>query len=309
MDPSRPPSYSLRQLRYFVAVAESGTIRAAAARLRVAESAVSMSLTELERALRVQLVLRQRARGVQITSSGQAMLRLAKALLHQAHQLEAEVSGAGVVLSGPLSIGCYPMLGPTVLPRLLSGFAELHPGVVVDFHEDTQDRLYRRLADGELDVAIMYDLELPSTLRRAELDDRLPYVLLAADHPLAASPLDLREIEHEPMVLLDAPPSGNHALKLCADAGVRPAVRYRTGTYETARALVGRGLGWALLVTLPRSSITYEGLPVVATPLRRPQPDPVRVVLVWSDGSGLGRRAREFIRFATSTLDSEPRLL
>src|SRR5436305_14964609 len=95
VDTPRPPAYSLRQLQYFVVVAESGTIRAAAARLHVAESAVSMSLTELERTLQVQLVVRRRAHGVQITPSGRATLRLAKALLHQAHELEAEISGEG----------------------------------------------------------------------------------------------------------------------------------------------------------------------------------------------------------------------
>ena len=298
MDPTRPPGYSLRQLQYFVAVAEAGTVRAAAANLHVAESAVSVALTELERILRVQLVVRRRARGVQITPSGRATLRLAKALLHQAHELEVEVSGEGAVLTGPLAIGCYPMLGPTSLPGLLSGFSALHPGVAVDFHEDTQDRLRRGLTNGELDVAIMYDLDLAPELPRAELDRRLPYVLLAADHPLAGTPIDLRQVEHEPMVLLDAPPSSNHALKLCADVGFSPSIRYRTGTYETARALVGRGLGWCLLVTQPRTSVTYEGLAVVPSPLVSPRADPVRVVLAWLDDAGLSRRAREFIRMA-----------
>jgi DNA-binding transcriptional LysR family regulator len=299
-----PPSYSLRQLLYFVTVAEAGTIRAAAARLHVAESAVSVALTELERTLRVQLLVRRRAHGVMLTPSGRASLRLAKALLHQAQELEAEVSGVGGVLSGPLAIGCYPMLGPTTLPRLLSEFSALHPAVAIDFQEDTQDRLHRRLADGELDLAIMYDLELPPGLPRAELDRRIPYVLLPADHPMAAAPLDLRDLEREPMVLLDAPPSTNHALHLCTHAGIQPAIRYRTVNYETARALVGRGLGWTLLVTLPHAQMTYEGLALAAARLTFPVPDPVRVVLAWLDDAGLSRRAREFIRFAAGDRDT-----
>jgi DNA-binding transcriptional LysR family regulator len=285
---------------YFVTVAESGTIHAAAIRLHVAESAVSVALTDLERTLHVQLVVRRRAHGVMLTPSGRTTLQLAKALLHQAHELEAEASGTGGLLTGPLVIGCYPGLGPTTLPRLLSGFSALHPGVAINFHEDTQDRLHRRLADGELDLAIMYDLELPAELPRAELDRRTPYVLLSADHAMATAPLDLRDLEREPMVLLDAPPSSGHALALCAQAGVQPAIRYRTENYETARALVGRGLGWTVLLTLPRTQMTYEGLDLAVTQLRYPVPDPVRVVLAWVDDTGLSRRAREFIRFALS---------
>lgn len=145
----------------------------------------------------------------------------------------------------------------------------------------------------------MYDLELPPELPRAELDRRIPYVLLPADHPLAGAPLDLRELERVPMVLLDAPPSSNHALSVCAQADIRPTIGHRTKNYETARALVGRGLGWTVLVTRPRVQMTYEGRAVVATELKYPVPDPVRVVLVWPDNSALSRRAREFIRYAT----------
>ncbi|WP_326835301.1 LysR substrate-binding domain-containing protein [Amycolatopsis rhabdoformis] len=309
MDPARLPSFSLRQLLYFVTAAESGTIRAAAARLHVAESAVSVALTELERAVDAQLVVRRRAHGVTLTPSGRTTLRLAKALLHQARELEEETAGEGAALTGPLAIGCYPMLGPSSLPRLLSGFAGLHPGVTVDFHEDTQDRLHRRLADGELDLAIMYDLDLPESLPRTELDRRVPHVLLPPDHALARGPLDLRDLEPEPMVLLDAPPSTNHALAVCAQAGIRPSIRYRTVNFETARALVGRGLGWTLLVTLPSSPVTYEGLEVVTLYPDYPVLDPVRVVLTWPDDARLSRRAREFLRFAAGHTSENPRSL
>lgn len=298
MDAKRPPSYSLRQLLYFAAVADAGTIRAAAAQLHIAESAVAAAVSDLERVLGVQLLVRRRAHGVSLTPSGRSTVSLAKALLHQAHELEAEVSGTSKVLTGPLAIGCYPMLGPTVLPRLLSDFSELHPAVIIDFHEDTQDRLHRRLTDGELDIAIMYDLDLPNGLARAELDHRVPYVLLPHDHPRAGAPLDLRQLADQPMVLLEAPPSTNHALLLCAQAGITPPIRYRTGNYETARALVARGLGWSLLLTRPHSQISYEGLGLTPTPLARPVAEPVRAVLAWPDDAELSRRAREFIDFA-----------
>jgi DNA-binding transcriptional LysR family regulator len=303
--PARAPSFSLRQLLYFTAAAEAGTIREAAARLHVTESAVSVAITELERAVKVQLCVRRRAHGVSLTPSGRSVLRRAQVLLRQAGELEAEASGGGAVLTGPLALGCYPSLGPTTLPGLLSGFGELHPGVVIDFWEDTQDQLHRRLADGELDLAIMYDLDLPPELRRKVLDVRQPHVLLSVDHPLAGADLDLAALESEPMVLLDAPPSSGHALRICELAGIRPAIRYRTGNFETARALVGRGLGWTLLVSRPQLDFSYEGLGVVAVEPVRPLLDPVRIVLAWPGDAALSPRAREFIRFVEHR-DSDP---
>lgn len=138
----------------------------------------------------------------------------------------AEVAGRGEVLTGPLTIGCYPSLGPTALPRLLAGFQQPHPGVVVDFREDTQEALCRRLTDGELDRVITHDLDLPAGLARTEIAARQPYVLLADDHPLASGEQDaglkLTALCAEPMVLLDAPPSSFHALRTCADAEWSP---------------------------------------------------------------------------------------
>jgi len=126
-------------------------------------------------------------------------------LLRQAGELAAEASGGPGALAGPLAVGCYPSLGPTTMPGLLSGFAERHPAVMVDFAEHTQEELCQRLISGELDLVITYDLELPAELQRIELHSRRPYVLLARDHPLAATALDLTALEPEPMVLLDGP--------------------------------------------------------------------------------------------------------
>jgi DNA-binding transcriptional LysR family regulator len=289
------PSYTLRQLHYFVAVADAGTIRAAAERLHVAESAISVAITDLERSLKVQLCVRRRAHGVTLTSSGRAVVRRARVLLHHARELETE-TGGGSVSAGRLAVGCHPVLGSLTLPRLLSGFNDQHPGVAINAHEQGQDELYRRLVNGELDLAIMYDVDVPSGLRRLELDRHLLHVILAADHQLADKKLDMQALASEPMVLLDLPPNACHALRICREAGIRPTVQYRTGGYGIAHALVGRGLGWTLLPARPERDVS-TGLPVVALQLDRPI-EKLRVVLAWPDDAGLSRPARDFVRYA-----------
>jgi len=125
----------MRQLAAFVAVAETGTISAAAERLHLSPSALSSALTELERALKVQLCVRRRSFGIQLTRTGESVLVRARALLQQAGELESDALGTGGSVSGPIAIGCYPALGPTVLPSMIAGFTRENPDAQVEFRE------------------------------------------------------------------------------------------------------------------------------------------------------------------------------
>ncbi len=295
----RTPSFTFRQLSAFVAVAETGTISAAASLLMVSPSAVSLAINDLEKVLRTQLCVRRRAHGVQLTPTGQAMLARARMLLQQAAEMEAESIDSGGELSGPLAIGCYPTVGPTVLPPLLARFTELHPSVTIRFHEATADELATKLDSGELDAVIVYDLDIPSTWQTATLLTRKPALVVSHDHPLAGSPgpVALAEVADEPMVLLDTTPSAAHAMRVCAAAGFTPIIGYRTANHETVGAFVGWGLGWTIMLQQPQLNTTYGGLGVVARPIGDPVLEPVRLLIAWKQDVMLSRVTREFIRF------------
>lgn len=291
------PAFTMNQLAAFVAVAEAGTLSGAAERLHVSASALSASVTELERALQTQLLHRRKAKGVSLTPAGELVLPRARHLLYQAGELEADARGDERGVAGVVRLGCYPSLAPTVLPVLLSEFTQAHPEARVEVAENTQDQLTRGLENGELDLAIMYDLDLAGTWRTATLAHLQPRVVLPAGHRLAESerPIDLAHLRQDPMVLLDAPPSSSHAHECCAKAGFTPNVVYRARTYETARSFVGRGLGWTLLLQRPSANVTYEGRAVVVKDIGTPVLPPVAVALVWQPDSLLSRATRTFI--------------
>ncbi|MFF7309117.1 LysR substrate-binding domain-containing protein [Streptomyces sp. NPDC008137] len=294
----RAPGFSLRQLLYFVTVAETGTLSEAAARLHISQSAVSLALNELERALKVQLCVRRKAHGITLTPAGRQALQQMRALLRQAEELESGASGSGDQLSGRLSVGCYLTLAPTVLPPLLQGFSALHPALTLDFEEDTGDRLQRRLLDGELDLAVLYDMDVLAEMDRAALFTRRPNALLPADHRLAdATSVALRDLADEPLVLFDAPPSSHHTLQLFQAAGVTPIVRHRTTNFETARALVGRGLGYAISMQRLPNDRTYEGFRLVSKEISDLSDATVSVLLCWPRQVAQTRRASEFVRY------------
>lgn len=298
------PGYTLRQLECFVAVADAGTISAAAERLHASQSAVSLAVNELERGLRAQLCVRRKAHGVVLTPTGTEVLRQARTLLRHAEELQTVASGSGPELSGPLAVGCYLTLAPTVLPRLLAEFGERHPAVWVDFAEGTQDTLQQRLLAGELDLAVLYNMEVLPEMDSTELYTTRPHILLPTDDPLADSAeISLRDLASRPMVLLDSPPSTQHTMKVWREAGITPTVRHRTTSFETARALVGRGLGYALLVQQPSNERTYEGLPVIRKEISEQAGD-VAVLLAWPRHCKLSARAEAFINYATAQQNS-----
>lgn len=290
------PRFSLRQLAYFVAIADAGTISEAAVRLHVSQPGLSQSLTDLERALGVQLAVRRKAHGITLTPSGTHVLRYARDLLRRAEDLEGAASG-GADLRGTLAIGCYVTLAPTVLPPLLQEFTALHARVEMDFVEGTQDVLQRRLLAGELDLAILYDMEIQPEMARVVIDTMRPHILLPADHRLAGAPsVSLAELSDEPQVLLDAPPSSHNTLAVFDRFGIVPDVRYRPTTFELTRALVGRGMGYALLVQRPHNDRTYEGNRVVIKEIAEPVGES-RVLLAWPSATRLNRRAQAFVDF------------
>lgn len=301
MSLDRAPAFTMRQLVAFVAVAETGTISAAADRLLVSQSAVSLAVTELEKAMSAQLCVRRRAHGVQLTPTGESVLIRARALLQQAADIEAETAGAGGELKGRLVIGCYATVAPTILPPLLYEFRRSHPGVTLQFREAMADELEAALERGELDAVIVYDLDIPRQWRTATLWTRNPALVVSAEHRLAddPGPVDLVSVADEPMVLLDAAPSSNHALQVCALAGFTPRIGYRSANYETVRAFVGRGLGWTVMLSRPKLDRTYGGMQIALRPIERPVLEPVRLVIAWRPDVLLSRVARAFLAFAT----------
>lgn len=301
-----PPrgDFTLRQLECFVAVAEAGSIASAAASLHASESAVADAVSSLERTLGTQLLLRRRSRGVTLTSSGHAALPLAKELLGRASELSLIVSGGeDAHLRGPVRVGVLHTLAPSMLPPLISEFGARHPDVDVRFALADQDELSLRLGEGDLDLVIAYDIDFSPEYPRSELRRTRADLVAAADHPLAhRESVEIAEIADEPMVLLDIAPSRQHTLELMARLGVTPRIRYRTSNFELCRSLVGRGLGYTLLMARTYWPETWDGREVVSIPIRD-MPRSVGIILAWREGPQPGR-VRALIEFARTLLSA-----
>ncbi|MGC3020054.1 MULTISPECIES: LysR family transcriptional regulator [unclassified Brevibacterium] len=298
MHSDHAPNYSLRQLSYLLTAARLGTISAAAAELHVSSSAISDSITALEHQMDAQLCVRRKAQGLVLTAAGRQVAARATRLISEANELERELRSHDGELAGPITIGCYPTLAPVILPVLLDDFGKQHPRVSLEIVETTQDRLTGTLESGEIDVAFVYETLIPGTPNHARLFAQPAHVILAADDPFAArEAVRLEDLVERDMILLDSPPSSQHTLGMFHDRGLAPRIRHRTTSYEVVRTLVGRGLGYGVLVQRLTNTASYEGYPLVVKEIK-PAVEPVGVEVIWPSDHASPKRAQALVEFA-----------
>jgi DNA-binding transcriptional LysR family regulator len=144
---------------------------------------------------------------------------------------------------------------------------------------------------------VLYDHRLDPVLELTPLSSNTPHLVLPRGHRLVhgSAPVALADLVDEPMVLLDLPPSSEHALGVCLAAGLSPRIRYRTVNAETARALVGQGLGFTVLAQ-PEPGGRDE---VAAVPIAE-DPAPLPIVMGWSGRVAPTATARAFADAARS---------
>jgi DNA-binding transcriptional LysR family regulator len=272
----------LRQLRYFIAVAEAQSFTRAAERLHIAQPALSVQVRRLEDELGVDLLDRSR-RAIRLTAAGDIMLAEARRLLGAlSHMTElARQAGSGDV--GRLAIGFVPSAANEALPPILRRYRATHPGVALSLREMPPDLLVRGLHEGRLDVAFLYLPFDDPTLSTTTVAREAFVAALPADHPLATGErLDVARLAGEPFIL----PArhgmpGLHAevLRLCREAGFSPRpVQEDVWLVQTIIGLVAAGIGVALLPSnvqaLRHRDVAYKALAVDA-------PHAVELAAVW----------------------------
>jgi len=302
-------AFTLRQLQYFIAVAEEGTVSGAAQSLSISQSAVTDAIKELESDLGVTLFERHR-RGLTITHKGHQFYRHANRIL--ADVQDARRSFAGEEPAAPpshLHLGVTSLVAGYVLSDLLARFRRAYPGVEISAIEDNGDYLEHLLIGGELDVAVMVISNLRDrNALQAEIFETSPYRLwLPLGHRLAAADsIELSDIATEPLIMLTVDETEENTGKLLSALGARLNVAFRTRSVEAVRSLVATGAGLALLPDLVYRPWSLEGDRIESRDISGTLPV-VQVGMVWRRGSSLPQAARDFIGIAQAQLAARQR--
>jgi len=291
---------TLRQFRYFIAVAESGSVASASRMLAIAQSAVTKSLLELEAELGARLFERS-SRGMALTPEGHRFLANSRKVIAAVADATRLHAGADTSeLGGVLSIGVTSLVAGYYLSELFSRYRRRCPAVEVYVTEDSPRFLEHLLINGELDVAIMVSnaLSEPQALVAETLTRSPNRVWLASNHALAAGDeLTLAGCAACEQIVLEADRIDELMRAVWARHQLKPRTILRTSSLEAVRSLVGAGAGVAVLPDFLYRPWTLDAEHVEVRRLRDDLPT-VDVGLVWRRGSGLKPAALEFIDLA-----------
>lgn len=260
--------FTLRQIEYAVGIWDHGSVAAASAHLGVAQPTLSASLAKLEEQVGLQLFIRHHAQGVSPSPAGLRFLAEARNLLTHAQDLQRDTQAAGTAIEGQLSLASFATIAPSFVPPLIRSFTSLHPQVTIRMSEGTQDELFRGLRGGEVDVALLYAVDMPDDLTVTPLASVAPHVLLPGSHRLTRlKTVPLVALKDEPFVLLDIAPSRTYFTRILEAAGITPKLAFSSPSLEVVRGLVGQGLGYSILVTRPYGDHSYVGEALAVRPI------------------------------------------
>ncbi len=260
---------TLRQLEYVVAVGETGSITAASDKVNVSSPSISAAISQLEMDMGVQIFVRRHAQGLSLTSSGRRLFDEAKVILNKVQNLGAVADDTEGKLRGTLKLGCLITIAPILSANIRRRFEDMYPETEIILYEAHQADLLAMLDRAEIDVALTYDLGIGSNTVFVDVATLPPYVLLGANHPLAAaSELAIEDLADQPMVLLDLPLSGDYFLSMFHRLGLTPQIGVRTKELPVLRSLVANGYGYGLLNVRTHAAVAPDGLPLVFTPLK-----------------------------------------
>ena len=279
----------LRQLEYFVAVAEEASFTRAAERVLVAQSGVSAQVRRLERELGTELLDRS-GRTVTLTEAGAAVLPFARDALSAVRGVRGAVEQLTGVLRGHVRVGMITAGPAQLLTGLLAEFYAAHPGVEMTLTEAPSDELFAALRSGALDVACAsLGPGAPEGIETHVVIDSPVVAAVSARHPLAKrSSLRLDELAEHPLICL---PRGTGIRALLEGAGVRGRVAFEASDPGVLALLAARGLGVAVL---PEPAA--HGLHTLDLGLRG------QVALAWRAGGPSSAAARAFISHARGSV-------
>jgi len=293
----------LRQLRQFVAVAETLSFRRAAEQLHMAQPPLSVAIRKLEEELGIAL-LERGSRGVRLTAAGIGALEAARRTLRDAEGVASAAHAAATGQAGRLRLGFIGSVTFGLLPQLVQAFRGRYPNVKLELHEGTNQALLSAVDDERLDLGfVRQPTSRPPGVDLQPVQRDVFVVAMPAQHPLARRKrLAMRELAEQTFVGYTPSPVGGLQAALTqafVHADIAPPIAQEAVQVNTVIGLVESGLGIALV---PSVNVPYASRGVVFRPLRDLSPSAAIGIALAYRADGESVVARRFRELAAETL-------
>ena len=278
---------TLRQLRYFDALARHGHFGRAAEACAVSQPALSMQIKEMEQALGG-VLLERSARQVALTKFGEELLQRVRDILRSVDELGDFARASQDRLAGRLRVGMIPTIAPYLLPKVIENLARMHPELDIHVRETLTQKLIKEVAEGRLDTAIVaLPVSEPSLTEVALFTENFLLVRPGEDE---GTPVPSREMLREMKLLLleEGHCFRDQALSFCNMRSSPPREVLDASSLSTLVQMVGAGIGVTLI---PEMAVPVEtrSAPVSVARFRNPQPSRT-IGMVWRRTSPLARQ-------------------
>jgi len=289
----------LHQLRYFVAVAEAGSISRAAERCQVAQPSLSQQIKRLEENLGHQLFDRT-ARGTSLTEAGRVLLPRARRILSEVRATQESLDHDIAAGKGHLSVGAISTMAPYLLPPVLSRFVGEFPECELTLYDDLTDHLVEALIDAEIDCAIVSTPVFSDLVEIEVVGSERLLMVCADDDPFRESPR-LEDLEDRPAVVLhEMHCLGEQIQGFCSAHRVHPRHVCRSTQLTTVQHLVALGLGVSIVPEMTARADAAQSrryLPIRGKGPRR------EIAVAWRRGRTRSYLAQQFIAMVREDLE------
>ena len=281
---------TLRQLRYFDALAGHSHFGRAAAACGISQPALSMQIKELEEALGAVLIERG-ARQVRLTKFGEEAALRARNLLRSVDELGDFARASRDRLSGRLRIGMIPTIAPYLLPTVIGSLTRMHPDLDIHVREALTSKLIQELADGRIDTAVVaLPVSEPSLTEVALFAETFLLVRPGEDE---GAPVPSSEVLREMRLLLleEGHCFRDQALSFCNMQSSLPRELVEASSLSTLVQMVGAGMGVTLI---PEMAVPVETRSASVSVARFNDPQPSRTIgMIWRKTSPLAEQLQE----------------
>jgi LysR family transcriptional regulator, hydrogen peroxide-inducible genes activator len=283
---------TIRQLRYFDALARHGHFRRAAQSCAISQPALSMQIKELEDALGG-VLLERNARQVALTRFGEELVERIRDILRSVDELGDFARAAQDQLAGRLRIGMIPTIAPYLLPKVIENLARMHPEIDIHVRETLTPKLIQEVAEGRLDTAIVaLPVSEPSLTEVALFTENFLLVRPGQDEKTPV-PSHERLREMRLLLLEEGHCFRDQALAFCNMQSSPPREVLDASSLSTLVQMVGAGIGVTLI---PEMAVEVETRSAPVSVARFKNPQPSRTIgMVWRKTSPL---ARQFLQIS-----------